>query len=389
MSICSEIQKLLPVSTASVTATDREWVLRHLEECPVCRQIQNELLALDCASSGLAVPDPGPEYWDTFAGRVQQRLAEDRKRSSGNLIRWLVYRPAYGWPAAAAALVLVFFITRAMLPEGEIPDPAPIIQTAPSRTFTSPEVGPESAPTLPGESAENAATAQGGEPAFAEAADNGQLPETVAEDVPPAPTADRRDERAPSYDPHEVPLEELKSVQAARERNLTQADLPERKIIILRGDTAQAELSDKGLPEGRELELAERPNAPFPTDDDTGGGAEAQRVLGTQLGQNYAGFDRSYPALNKDDFTPADREFFEQRIRELTAELARKTADGKQRDLWRELVDMCYQLAINWKDEDDVAAAQDYIAKARDILPEEDYADLDAKAGALKSLLNK
>jgi len=50
---------------------------------------------------------------------------------------------------------------------------------------------------------------------------------------------------------------------------------------------------------------------------------------------------------------------------------------------------MYCQLAINWKAEADIEAAREYIEDARDILREEDYADLDAKAGALKSLLQK
>jgi len=394
MSTCAEIQKLLPVVAESVSADEFRRVSRHLEQCPICRSIQDDYLALDQASAQIDVPDPGEEYWSNFANRVQQRIPGESRRPRPKLIKWLVYRPVYSWPAAAAALVLVFFITRAMLPEGTVPEPEVVAHRHLLPVEKTEGIGPEMAEVSPGEEAiavEMRAEPQeklASEEVTTLAADNQQSPEVAALDIPPQPTTDRTDDRVPSYDPDQIPAEELQSVLTARERNLAQADLPERKTIILRGDTTQAELSDKDLPEGRDLELAERPKAPFPTDEDTGG-VEGERVLGSQMGQDYTGYDRSYPALNKDDFTADDREFFEQRITGLTAELTKKNSDGKRRRLCRELVDMYCQLAINWKAEADIEAAREYIEDARDILREEDYADLDAKAGALKSLLQK
>ena len=58
------------------------------------------------------------------------------------MVEWLVYRPAFSWPAAAAALVLVFFITRAMLPDGEAPKPA-LIERNPVAEVGPAQIGPE------------------------------------------------------------------------------------------------------------------------------------------------------------------------------------------------------------------------------------------------------
>jgi len=395
MSTCSEIRKLLPVISDSANPVDYERIMRHLRECPLCRSIQEDYLAVDLASAELDVPDPGAKYWEEFAPRVQRRISEKRGRSQLPAIKWLIYRPAYSWPAAVAALVLVFFITRAMLPENKIilggrTDANSITELAEDSTRLGGEefVG---APAVPGgvlSEPERGAAGELAEKTDYAAVDR-QSPKVAASDIPPEPTSERAEGRTPSYNPDEVPVEELKSVLAARERNDALADLPERKTIILRGDTTSAELSDKDLPEGKELELAERPYAPFPAGDDTGGAAENRPGLASPLGQNYTAVDRPYPALNKNEFTAEDREFFEQRIKEITGELARPIPDNKRRDLCRELVDMYYQLAINWKAEADIKAAREYIEKAREILRKEDYADLDAKAGALKSLLNK
>jgi hypothetical protein len=397
MSGCLDIQKLLLVAAESVTSDEQQRMLRHLKGCPACRDFQEDLLVLDRASAEIGVPDPGEGYWNDFALRVKQRGASRPGRGRSSLVEWLVYRPAFSWPAAAAALVLVFFITRAMLPDGNVPKPV-LPERNPVAAAGSAQIGPEAQRQISGAEAETIKKRSVPRVSFPGATEltSDALPEpagrpaleVAANDIPPQPTAERPEGKAPSFDPGEIPAAELKSVLAARRRNVAQADLPERKTIIMRGDTMEAALSDKDLPQGRDLELAERPKSPFPNED-TGGAAEAQRVLGSRMGQDYAGFDRSYPALNKDDFTADDREFFKQRIEELTEDLAKKKTAGKRRKLCRQLVDMYYQLAINWKVEADVQAAQEYIEEARGILPEEDYADLDAKAGALKSLLNK
>ncbi len=397
MSVCAEIQKMLPVVADSVTSDEQQRILRHLQECPTCRGFQEDLLVLDRASAEIGVPDPGEGYWENFALRVKHKVSTRHGRERSRIVEWLVYRPAFSWPAAVAALVLVFFITRAMLPDGKTPKPA-LIERNPVAEAGSAQIEPEvqhQTSRVETETVKTRSEPQVLSPRATELTsdDSPELTgqptlEVAASDIPPRPTAERPEGKAPSYAPDEIPVEELKSVLAARRRNVAQVDLPERKTIIMRGDTMEAALSDKELPQGRDLELAERPKSPFPNED-TGGAAEAQRVLGSRMGQDYAGFDRSYPALNKDNFTADDREFFKQRIEELTEDLAKKKTAGKRRKLCRQLVDMYYQLAINWKVEADIQAAQEYIEEARDILPEEDYADLDAKSGALKSLLDQ
>ena len=54
MSACSKIQDMLPVSPDDVSPEEYRRIKEHLEGCAVCRQIQQELLALDRAAAEIA-----------------------------------------------------------------------------------------------------------------------------------------------------------------------------------------------------------------------------------------------------------------------------------------------------------------------------------------------
>jgi len=401
MAACTDIQKLLPVTPDSVSPEEYRRIIQHLETCPKCRELQGDFEAIDRASVELEIPDPGDLYWESFALRVRQGVAAGRVKESGRLVRWFVYRPAFSWPAAAAALLLVFFITRAMLPDGQAPTPEPVSDwdTAPTEKsgviwLPSPvETSGEETTTLepraePQTPSPDEGSASGRPDSGDESAVSGgqteELAELAAEEVPRKSTNVRATGKTPSFEPDAVPAEEMEQILAAREKQATDGGPPSRKTIILRGDTVETQLSDKGLPRGHDLELAERPDPPFPVDD-TISSRETERVLGSPIIQDYGGI----PALNKDNLTPEDRDFFNQRIATLSEKLDAKLSDGKRREVCRELVDMYYYLAINWKVQADIEQALAFMESARKILPKDDYADLDAKVGALRPLLKK
>ncbi len=405
MSACNEIKKLLPISPAAVSPEEYRRIIQHLEACPNCRALQEDLQALDQASAEIELPEPGNEYWENFGLRVRQKVAAEGAKERQRLIRWLTYRPAFSWPAGALALVLAFFITRAMLPDGQVPESGIILQEDATLVEELETVGPALPEEMVGEKVltveprsqpralSSAEELPSGQPeadeeatALAEASDQPakKPPELEAEEIPHKSTAGRIAGKVPEFKPDAVPLEEIQSIRAARGGETPYEGPPVRKTIILKGDTVENQVSDRGLPRGRDLELAERPHVPFPVDD-TAGSPETERLLSSPIAQDYSGIR----ALNKDDFTAADREFFKERIRTLSEKLTKKKSGGDRRRICRELVDMYYQLAVNWKVKSDIERALGFIETARAMLPAEDYPDLDAKAAALKSLLGE
>jgi len=59
MSACSEMQKLLPVYPGSVPPDEFRRISEHLKSCPECKKLQEQLQALDVATSEIGIPDPG------------------------------------------------------------------------------------------------------------------------------------------------------------------------------------------------------------------------------------------------------------------------------------------------------------------------------------------
>ncbi len=389
---CSDIRRLLYAEPGSLSDLERGRLDEHLRQCLACRQIYQDLSLVDQESSALSVPDPGDNYWDSFYLRVRTRLTEEESRSAVWYRRLIYERPAVAVPLAVAAIVVLVFIGQLAFGPGELDEPTQYTE------YTPPEEAPvERVEVAP----ESLITEQ--QPAEIPGSLTDQEEQTLAETTP----AERKTSPVsePEVDSAVDVAEELaggaedtaaatpktgeevsEPVLAGKEPDTQAVDLPRRKMIIVRGDTAQTELGDAKPPRGRDLELAEQPNAPFP--EDTGELLTTERVLGTNLTGEYDELDSGTPALNRGTLSDADRNFFDQRIAELTDRWEEKMSGEDRRELCRELVDLYYHVAVNWREEADVRTALEYIEEAREILREEDYPDLDAKAGALKSLLN-
>ena len=401
MSACSKIQNMLPVSPGDVSPEEYHRIIEHLESCPVCRAKQQDLLAVDQAAAEIGVPEPGSRYWDNFALRVRQRVLPEGTTERNRLIRWFVYRPAFGWPASAVALVLVFFLTRAMLPDQVAPpEPATLseITTGAETDLQGPQpdtrsveeeivkLEPRTQPGIPGSQKKSTIDESAVDDTYSKDALTEEPPEFAVEGVAGETTTSPSMIKPSVFEPDAVPAEEMESILAARRAAEAEKVVPERQTIVLRGDTLGAK-TDKDMPRGEDLARAERPNAPFPVGD-TSTSFETQRILGTPGDREYAGLDRRPPTLNKDEFTAEDREFFRERIAALTKEFGEEKGDDHIK-VCRELVDMHYQMALIWRDQAEIKNAVKFMAEARETLPEHEYPDLDAKAAALKSLIGE
>ncbi len=395
MSTCSKILKMLPVTSDSVSAEEYRSIMRHLDECPACRRIQENLLAVDRAALEITVPDPGDKYFDNFPLSVHTRLAAGQSARPIRVVEWFTARPILGWSAVAAVVALAFFITRGMISEGKIPVSAPIAQTEIVSGQNGESVGPEApveissidSRSIPTEAIEETGEATEVNPAADNNAERlaGQddsADQMVTRDMAPETT------ELPVAVETAPPAENTTSVWSAADREDLDNGLPTRQTFILRGDTTEASISTAGLPEGRELERAERPNAPFP-DYDSGGDGQARRLLGSPGDQGLAELSRTVPTLNRDTFTEVDYKFFEKRAKELEDEFAKKKEGERKREICRKLVDIYYQMAINWRIKDDIKKAVDFTETAHTVLPEKDHADLVAKKAALETLLGR
>ena len=380
MTACKDIQKLLPVSPVDVSPEEYRRITEHLAACPVCHRVQQDLGALERAAAEIEVPDPGSGYWDNFALRVRQRVGAKPAKEPAWWVRWFVLRPVVSWPATTAALILVIVVLRALWPGS----PRQVVQQ-----LVTPASKPAVSSTSPVEKAdEKEVAASPGESQSSKAQQpvkqsRQEEPVKLAEETPRTRSTAQPVGKAPEFKPDAIPSEEQQLASAKRGLRPGDSGPPGRTTVVLRGDTIGAEIN-KGVPEGRELELAERPNAPFPTGD-TATASQAQRELGASIGEGYRGVAPQTPALNRGEFTAQDREFFTGRIKKLSEQLG-KEKGAAQRATCRALVDMYYQLAMNWRSPADIDGAIAFMAKARKILPEEDHPDLDTKTAALKSL---
>lgn len=98
---------LMPYHDSELPLSRRSMLEEHLLGCPSCSAILDDLERADTAAN---VPDPGPEYWSSFTGRVMDRIDDaglERKpvarlRDLAGFGRALRYAPAL-----SAVLVLV------------------------------------------------------------------------------------------------------------------------------------------------------------------------------------------------------------------------------------------------------------------------------------------
>jgi len=140
---CRKAQEMLSAyHDGELSVADRARVGAHLRSCPDCTALLESMSRIDAAAE---VPDPGPEYWERFNRRVEERIGREESRPQAILGS----RPKRGWvrqqlrylvPAAAAAvLIVVVFRNIGQGPGGPVPTTAPPAMEA-SRVPASPEV---------------------------------------------------------------------------------------------------------------------------------------------------------------------------------------------------------------------------------------------------------
>lgn len=58
-------------------------VARHLDECPVCRDLSKEFAEIGKALDSDEIPDPGEAFWRRFESSVMEKVDKEKRRSSG------------------------------------------------------------------------------------------------------------------------------------------------------------------------------------------------------------------------------------------------------------------------------------------------------------------
>jgi anti-sigma factor RsiW len=124
-----------------LSVADRARVEAHLRGCPDCAALLESMARLDAAAE---VPDPGPEYWERFNRRVEERIGREESRphtavASHPKRGWVRQQLRYLLPAAAAAVLIVVVIRNiGQGPGVPAPIPAPPAREA-GRVPASPE----------------------------------------------------------------------------------------------------------------------------------------------------------------------------------------------------------------------------------------------------------
>ncbi len=168
---CRKAQEMLSAfHDGELPVADRARVEAHMRSCPDCTALLESMARLDSAAE---VPDLGPEYWERFNRRVEERIGGEESRPHATMGS----RPDRGWvrqqlrylvPAAAAAvLIVVVFRNIGQGPGAPAPTPAPPAMEA-GRVPASPE-----APAPSGASGEIPAP---GPTVGAESGGNGAIP---------------------------------------------------------------------------------------------------------------------------------------------------------------------------------------------------------------------
>lgn len=94
-----------------ISPAGRAAVEAHLQGCPACARL---LAAMERLDANVEVPEPGPEYWDRFNRRVEDRI-EGRPAVPGKVVssprrEWMRHPWSYLIPAAAAAILVVWVV---------------------------------------------------------------------------------------------------------------------------------------------------------------------------------------------------------------------------------------------------------------------------------------
>jgi hypothetical protein len=107
---CRKAQEVLAAyHDGELPEADRAQVAAHVGDCVECAALLETMGRVDAA---VEVPDPGPEYWERFHRRLEERIAQQ----DGAPSKAIVPRPRRGWvrqqlrylvPAAVAAVLAV------------------------------------------------------------------------------------------------------------------------------------------------------------------------------------------------------------------------------------------------------------------------------------------
>jgi len=119
----------------------------HIGSCPACAAEFAALTETLKTMDGRVRPDPGPDFWDGYWGRLARRMGEDKAaegkpRSLANRMAWIwKLSPRWAFQAAAAVALIVIgvFIGRIVFSPGRRPvdsarrvEPATSVQAAAS-----------------------------------------------------------------------------------------------------------------------------------------------------------------------------------------------------------------------------------------------------------------
>jgi hypothetical protein len=129
---------LIAFHDGELPEADRAGVESHLCACPRCAALLADLARADGAAG---VPDPGPEYWDRFNGRVAERIDREPARAGAPVLRprhgWLRQQWRYLVPAVAAAALVVVVVRHAGVERAASPVPPPAATFAPGASEES------------------------------------------------------------------------------------------------------------------------------------------------------------------------------------------------------------------------------------------------------------
>ncbi len=107
---CRKAQEMLSAyHDGELSVADRARVEAHLHGCPDCAALLQSMARID---SAVEVPDPGPEYWERFNRRVEERIGREDSRPNATVVShpkrgWARQQLRYLLPAAAAAVLIV------------------------------------------------------------------------------------------------------------------------------------------------------------------------------------------------------------------------------------------------------------------------------------------
>jgi len=134
---CNEIKELtVPYLELDLEPSRVRDVTAHLEGCAGCRAEMEAVRQVLVRVKGMAVPDPGEQFWKEFPNRVRREVARQQPsvRRTGNVI-W-----APGWSLAVAAslmLVVIAWLLHGQFDEATAPAPSVSELDQPVKTVAS------------------------------------------------------------------------------------------------------------------------------------------------------------------------------------------------------------------------------------------------------------